>query len=79
MHWPPALFIALWLLTNCFIVGVYDVYAGFFLEPNQSVSYWMQSWLKEFPVIGVALGVVLGHLAWPLHPSVLKKLNGDGG
>ena len=74
---PPALFIAVWLIVNVFVVGVYDIYAGFFLGPDQSVSYWVQTWLKAFPVLGVALGVVIGHLAWPLHPSVIKQMKGE--
>lgn len=63
----PGLYIAAWLLANVLIVGVFDIFALFFLTPEDTVSFWVQHWLKEFPVLGVALGIVIGHLAWPLH------------
>jgi len=74
----PAFFIALWLLSNVAAVGVYDVYASFFLGPDQSVSYWVQSWLRQLPILGFGLGVVVGHLAWPIHPSIVEKVVKDG-
>lgn len=62
---PPAFWIALWLLGNALAVGVFDVVAYFFLPPNETVSYWCQQWMREFPILGVLVGVVIGHLAWP--------------
>ncbi len=59
--------IALWLLLNCLAVGVYDVVAFFFLRPEDTVSFWLQAWMQRFPVLAVGLGVLVGHLAWPLH------------
>jgi hypothetical protein len=61
------LWIALWLLVNCAVVGLYDVIAFFFLDPSDTVSWWFQHWFTQFPVLAVALGILVGHLAWPLH------------
>jgi len=69
---PPAFFIALWLIGNMFAVGLYDVFATFFLQEKQTVSFWMQAWLREFPILGVAIGIVIGHLAWPVG-SIPRK------
>jgi uncharacterized membrane protein SirB2 len=59
--------IAAWLLANVIAVGVYDVVAFFFLDYTDTVSYWLQSWFMSFPVLALAIGIVIGHLAWPLH------------
>lgn len=59
--------IALWLLTNVLLVGLYDVVAFFFLDTDESVSFWVQRWLHDFAILGVACGIVIGHLAWPLQ------------
>jgi len=59
--------VALWLLINVLGVGLYDIFAFFFLSSKDTVSYWLQSWFQQFPVLAVTVGVVLGHLAWPLH------------
>jgi hypothetical protein len=58
---------ALWILFNLAIVGVYDTWAFFFAGVEDTVSYWFQNWFQKFPVLAVALGVLVGHLAWPLH------------
>lgn len=63
----PALLIAAWLLVNVLAIAVYDVIAYFFLPPDQSVSYWLQTWFSAWPMLAVMVGVVIGHLCWPLH------------
>lgn len=74
---PWAFWIALWLMLNVIAVGIYDLFAYFFLPANESVSFWCQSWLVAFPVLGIALGIVLGHLAWPL--KVVVQVTEKGG
>lgn len=71
------LLIALWLVINLGVVGVYDAVAYWCLEPNQSVSFWLQSWLEAWPMLGVFVGIIIGHLAWPLHVAKSKVFNGD--
>jgi len=59
--------VAVWLLVNLGLVGAYDLYAFFALPDDQSVSYWLQRWCQQIPALAVALGVLIGHLTWPLH------------
>jgi nitrate reductase NapE component len=59
--------VALWLLANLALIGAYDVYAFYFLPADQSVSYWLQSWSKSWPMLAVGIGIVIGHLCWPLQ------------
>jgi hypothetical protein len=66
--------IAFWLLANLLLVGVYDVYAYFNLSYDASVSYWCQKWFMAWPVLSMLVGIVLGHLAWPLN----RGLTGGG-
>lgn len=61
------LWIALWLVINLGAVGVYDIVAFFFMRAEDTVSWWLQSWFQSFPVLAVAVGILVGHLAWPLH------------
>jgi len=72
MH--PSLFIATWLLANLVLVGAWDVYAVFFLGPGDTVSFWLQKWMRAFPVLGVALGILMGHLAWPVDSTIGPKI-----
>lgn len=60
-------YIAAWIVANLLAVGVYDLIAWRFLPVDQSVSYWVQRWSQEFPVFTLGIGIVLGHLFWPLH------------
>ena len=64
--------VAVWLLVNLVAVGAYDVYAFFALPEDQSVSFWLQRWMRDWPVMAIALGILIGHLTWPLH--VRKEL-----
>ncbi len=59
--------IAIWLLLNLGLVGAYDVWAFFFGHPEDTVSFWVQHWFQAFPVLALAVGIVIGHLAWPIH------------
>jgi hypothetical protein len=55
------------LLVNLLVVAVYDVVAYFALPPDQSVSYWLQTWFSSWPMLAVFAGIMIGHLCWPLH------------
>jgi uncharacterized membrane protein SirB2 len=59
--------IAAWLLANLVAVGAYDLVAFFFLGYEDTVSFWLQRWFMAFPVAALGLGVIIGHLCWPLH------------
>lgn len=59
--------IAAWLLANLILVGVYELVAFFFLSHEDTVSFWLQRWFMAFPVLALCLGVIIGHLCWPLR------------
>lgn len=69
--------IAIWLVVNLGAVGIYDVVVYWCLQASEeSVSYWLQTWMRDWPMLGVAVGIIIGHLAWPLH--VLRRGANDG-
>lgn len=70
----PSFFIAIWLLTNVFAVGLYDIFAFFFLEAEETVSFWFSTWFRSFPILALLTGIVIGHLAWPLKVASLKEV-----
>lgn len=59
--------VAIWLLVNLALVGAYDLYAFFALPDDASVSFWLQRWMQQIPALAVAVGVLIGHLSWPIH------------
>lgn len=64
--------VAAWLLVNVFLIGAFDLYALYFWDEEQTVSFWVQRWLQQMPVLGVAFGVVIGHLAWPVQRQLYR-------
>lgn len=58
--------IAVWLLANVAAVGLYDVVIYFMLPEQQTVSYWLQRWFREWPMFAVTFGIIVGHLCWPI-------------
>jgi hypothetical protein len=45
----------------------WDVYAGLKWGKEATVSYVLNSWANERPVICLAFGVLFGHIFWPLR------------
>lgn len=58
--------LALALLVVMALIGAYDVWAAFTLAPGHTVSELVQSWAVRFPILPFALGLLCGHLFWPL-------------
>lgn len=48
--------------------GAWDVYLWVSRSPGQTVSHVIGQWGAEFPPALIALGVLLGHLFWPVGP-----------
>lgn len=48
------------------LAGLYDVYAVYFLRPQDTVSWYLRAWSTELPVLPMLIGLVLGHLLFPL-------------
>ena len=57
--------VALLLLLSFVVVGVWDIYANFGLPPGQTVSWVLQDWSRQWPVLPLVMGLLLGHLLWP--------------
>lgn len=66
--------LAITLVLTCAVVAAYDVYAVFALPPNSTVSFQLSEWSQRFPVIPLLLGLLIGHLFWPIsHPAIIRK------
>jgi hypothetical protein len=61
----PSVVIAAWTLIAVILaVGVVDVYLG--LTPGQAtVSQYLSILAGHYPILPLALGLILGHLFWP--------------
>lgn len=64
----PQYILALCLLTMMMIVGMWDIYAYATNDPEGTVSNIIGTWGEQFPMLSVAIGVLVGHLFWPRHP-----------
>lgn len=60
------IWLALALHVIVFGVGVWDIVAIARRRPQDTVSATIYDWSTELPILPFALGVVLGHLLWPL-------------
>jgi hypothetical protein len=49
------------------VAGVWDVYAFLQLTPQDTVSYVAWRLTQQFPPLVLMLGMILGHILWPLH------------
>jgi hypothetical protein len=56
-----------YLIVTLAIVGAYDVYAILFIGGNSTVSFELYSLGKRFPTLYLLIGVLIGHIAFPLH------------
>ena len=52
-----------------FMAGSWDVYLWVSKSQGSTVSHVIGQWGQEFPPALIALGVLLGHLFWPVGPS----------
>ncbi len=67
---PPNVCVAIVLLFTIFFVGTYDAVALMFWGQQYTVSYVVKSWASHFPILPVVVGIVLGHLFWPIGPDI---------
>lgn len=56
-----------WLFITLASVGAYDVYAVLFLGGDTTVSYELYNLGKRFPTLYLLIGVLIGHIIFPLH------------
>jgi hypothetical protein len=62
------LVLAVALIGVCSVVGAWDVYAAFSPSQPQTVSQVVYGWSREFPPLVLAIGIILGHVLWPVQP-----------
>ncbi len=48
------------------IVAIYDILAALFGGIKATLSWQIWTWSTNFPIIPLAVGVVIGHLFWRL-------------
>lgn len=63
----PGFWLAVGFLCFLFALGVYDVYAVFFLPEERTVSHYLRLWSERVPVLPLVVGIVIGHIFFPLH------------
>lgn len=57
--------LAVLLLGNLFLAGIWDVCFLSLGRPEATVSKILQGWSLNFPILPLLIGVLLGHLFWP--------------
>lgn len=57
--------LALALIAILAAVAVWDVYCAAIGQPENTVSATVQSWARDHVMLGVAVGIVIGHIFWP--------------
>ncbi len=54
------------LLHLCLVfVVAWDIWAWATGRRDQTVSFIVQAWSKNFPIMPLLAGIILGHLFWP--------------
>ncbi len=62
----PGLWIAVCFHLLCLLIAVYDAYVVIRApEGLHTVSFWLVAWSKQYPVLTLATGFVIGHLFFP--------------
>ena len=61
--------VAIVLLFVLLVVGIYDAIAIMFFGEGYTISMVVKSWARHFPILAVLVGIVVGHLFWPVEPS----------
>lgn len=54
------------LLGVLVCAGVWDIVAVACLKPESTISAILQSWSRIYPILPFLIGVLIGHLFWPL-------------
>ena len=63
--WTPVV-LALCLRGLLTAIGVYDVLVSYRVIPGCTVSSVVHEWSQLFPVMPFAIGLLVGHLLWPV-------------
>jgi hypothetical protein len=71
LDWAPAV-MAWWLVLQLALIGIWDVYCYLADVPTATVTAVVQGWVKDIPMLAIAIGVILGHLFFPTRPPPVK-------
>ncbi len=61
------------LFATIGLVG-YNIFVGLRFGPEATISVQMYELSRQFPIIPLAFGVVIGHIWWPLATCVIEYL-----
>jgi len=68
-HLAPNVGVASVLIVEFLLLFLYDAIALLFWGHEYTVSYVLQSWSKHYPVLPLVIGILMGHLFWPVRPE----------
>lgn len=57
--------LAVAILVVLLLAAVWDIAAGYRGQAAETVSSVLQAWSIAWPVLPLAVGVILGHVFWP--------------
>ena len=57
-------YLAIALIVVVVAVGTWDCYVLFVLQRTCTVSAVVRWWAREYPIIAVAVGILIGHVFW---------------
>lgn len=61
----PRVVFAVCMMLSCLFAGLWDVWVIAHGRPNDTVSRVLQEWSVAYPMLPLALGILLGHIFWP--------------
>lgn len=67
-----SLILALTAVVLLAIIGAWDVWVAFGPSEGRTVSSIIYAWGQQFPPLVLAVGLLLGHLFWPVHGGPAK-------
>lgn len=60
--------LAICFITNIAAVALWDLFFVVLVDRSDcTVSHFLSDWVAKWPMFGVTIGIVLGHLFWPQH------------
>ena len=62
-----SLTLAITLLVLVAIIGGWDIWVAFGTVEGRSVSEILYTWGQRFPPLVLLIGLLLGHLFWPVR------------
>ncbi len=54
------------LIVSAALLILYDVYTLFTRGKVKTISFTVYAWAKLYPIVPFTLGVIAGHLMWPI-------------